>query len=514
MNLSGGARRILCELLVQVFLERRALAAELDALDPSRDYASLCRQGRFPEEVLEIVRAANAQGWVGALCQLIRQRTTRNDLLERLRELEAMAPAAADGPALPGEAVRELESAFTQSYTTVADLKRLFMYTQQISLAKYIERPETKPCDELIFTMLFELEGLDDWPRRLVREAARTKPAVEKVAKQLGWLEPATVTVGAAVIAEPKLHDFFGDENVREALLRVREYLKESADRIREVADSKDLHDALHRLQHEGVNPLGELQRRFPAPGTAFELGRHRRTVERVGQEIRQLLQRPALCDSPAVDLQRSLDSGLRWLRQGEQSGEASELKAGWNELRQMLGLMLPLANQMIIQGMRTLPLARLIAEFRRVGDPVPPRFGAWLQNLEQVNAGLADRIGTHRLWQTIDNGMRLLEVTMERPPEEIKAAWLTISAPLGKACQASPDWSGAAELREQIQMAARLFEEKLAAADALAMQHLMLELWTLSGQRFVHVDRQLKEACSPLREIGSQLESAMEAWG
>lgn len=511
MKLGGVARGLLCNLLGEVY-DKSGLTAALDGLSPSRDYAKLCKPGIFPEEVLEIVKAANGQGWVGALCDLIRERTDRPDLLDRLRELEALPPDTAGVQALPAATMQELEEAFTESYKTISDLKRLFLYTQQISLAKHIAGLESRPCEEVIFTMLFELEGLDDWPRRIVREAARKKPAVERVARQLGWLEASAVTTEAAVLPEPKLHDFFGDENVREVLLRVRDYLKESAERIREVADSKDLHDALHRLQHEGVNPLGELQRRFAAPGTVFELGRHKRTVERVGQEIRQLLQRPALCDSPAVDLQQSLDSGLRWLQQAENSGEASALKAGWNELRQMLGLMLPLANQMIIQGMRTLPLPRLISEFRRVGEPVPPRFREWLQNLEQVNAGLANKISTHRLWQTIDNGLRLLEVTMERPAEEIKSAWLTISAPLGKACQTPADWSGFGELREQIQMASGLFEEKLAAADLLAMQHLMLELWTLSGQRFVQVDRQLKEACSPLREIGSQLESALEA--
>lgn len=100
----------------------------------------------------------------------------------------------------------------------------------------------------------------------------------------------------------------------------------------------------------------------------------------------------------------------------------------------------------------------------------------------------------------------------MERPADEIRTAWQTIRTPLGKACQTPADWNTVGELREQIQMASRLFEEKLDAADGLAMRHLMLELWTLSGQRFVQVDRQLKDACSPLREIGSQLESALEA--
>ena len=105
MGLNGQQRAELRELIGEAF-DRRALQRALDAHD--RNLEAIAANGTFPEQVAEVVQAANRQGWVPLLLDLIEQESSdREDLRARVAALRKAAPAAHPAKT-PGSSARLL----------------------------------------------------------------------------------------------------------------------------------------------------------------------------------------------------------------------------------------------------------------------------------------------------------------------------------------------------------------------------------------------------------------------
>lgn len=188
--LTGDERRELREILCEAF-NRAELTQALAESTPSRKFEEFVGANNYPNQVFELIEAADRRGWGAELVEILeRERPTRQDLIARARTLPLEKGTEAE------ESDEELSALRKRFLTTdrPQELRRL-LYEVQSLLDRLPGHPEARELESGIERRLSQLAPL---PTRAREAPVLSAPARKALVRRIA--SAAAVLVLIAVV--------------------------------------------------------------------------------------------------------------------------------------------------------------------------------------------------------------------------------------------------------------------------------------------------------------------------
>jgi hypothetical protein len=294
--------------------------------------------------------------------------------------------------------------------------------------------------------------------------------------------------------------------------------------RIQVVADYKDIHDELHSMQKECLQPLSDAVGRFPdEERTRSSVFNSQQDLERILETIREIIARPTFGEGP-----------YRWLVMLEQAYEhlvrantldttndsiterelrAKALEDSVSKLAFILGVQPTQINVQLAKAASDLRLTDLLDTLSKIliylvgledYKERVTQFALALQSLAELCRQLQALINDHDKWQVIDVYLR--EMKNNPDIKRLKTGWMLLSEIM------EPLYAGRMESWSRVlQKEADALGNAIQADDFDQAKEPFQRLYSIASDRFVRVDKAIKRLCNDLREVGTSLSMMLE---
>jgi hypothetical protein len=303
--------------------------------------------------------------------------------------------------------------------------------------------------------------------------------------------------------------------DVRNAVIEFQTDFRVSYEQVDQLGDYKDIHDLLHNLQFSCYNGIIYAAARFPGDDEALDiLNEHVLTFESIVDELRNVASQPSM---PKQE--------LRWIDEAEQmkgdfhialnTMDEKKLKSVIAKLNRLLAIHPARINTLLTQSARALRLPTLWSALARICNDLtllnldPDRVKAFqvgVDALDKLQQALSDLVDKHDRWQNLEVDLRLSESLVDRDPDQFEMDWSDIKSKSEQLYTDSADeWATA--LKEE----SSGLEEALSNHNPVKVRRCFRNYQRRAANRFYQVDKQLKELCGSLRQIGVPLASVLE---
>ena len=409
---------------------------------------------------------------------------------------------------------QELHAAFLAAFPNWELLEEMLLLKMGMRLAGSVARAG---MTTVIFQLLFNvMEPHGDLPS-IVKAACRhsSNQRLWSIATGLGWTPDPSDKAGEAAASFRTslrtLTELMRDPNVKSQLQIFRVVFEGADSRIHTVGDYKDLHDRLHDVQRLSYSPILSARRDFPQGETRDQLRVDSRKLRTLINQLREIVLRPTLDANDFVWIEETLETARAQLDVAIDESSSVKLEGAISMLKEVMDLQPTIINRLLLVSVGYLDLPRLRSRLQQVAETLKT-LGAADQQLSLFEKGVADlgildaelktQMSTHRGWQAVDNNLRLVENSLNKPIETLQAAWAVLQKKLdGVLGQTTADWAG--ELRDVAGLLDDAIEEKRHSSIALFFNKLQ----TLAGDRFYNVDKEMKQLCEKLRPLGKEFD-------
>jgi hypothetical protein len=385
-----------------------------------------------------------------------------------------------------------------------------------------------KPCEVplLLSTRLYS--DLTTTGSRHERELRRLIATI-KGSREVGMAlplspEPQLVEADTAVEALKELTVILKDVDVSEALKNYRTFFDRATHDIQRLADFKDVHDQLHKLQIEFQTVV------------LSDLAAGNRTSYRL---YRSAL-RPVIVEIKEVQARMTTEE-FRWVERLEQADALFAAAVAENDdkkaataltlIETVLHLHTASVNSGVISSIRALRLEELLetmsAVCRDASAVAGKEFILLLEGVEALRRlarNLAALVHEHGQWQDVDSDLRLIDRVLSFPLITALAESQAPSASVAHEIARSSDMTtigvmwpmtteAVANLARDDENWLNMLEEQRRPVDEAVSTKNMQGLRDhyplyrrVTVERFFKVDRTLKTQCDELRHVGAQL--------
>lgn len=311
---------------------------------------------------------------------------------------------------------------------------------------------------------------------------------------------------------------------VKDEVTRFRERFEKACSQIQVLADYKDVHDELHLTQRGCLQPLLDAQEGFPDKDRAREnVLDSQYELQRSVESIEEVMGRPTFANGGHF-WPRNLQMALTFLTAANQmvanADQHDERERRISSLGEaILNLNLVIAkqpsrfNDFLREAARDLKLADLILALTSIGGHLTEigqerekvkRFETAIENLADLYRKLKVLLADHDKWQEID--LMLHEMKNNLDMSKLKAYWKFLPEAM------EPMYAGRTErwARQFQELGCSLDDAILGDEFELAKEPFQ-RYYSLSGDRFIRVDKAIKNLCGDLREVGASLSLILE---
>lgn len=370
------------------------------------------------------------------------------------------------------------------------------------------------------------LNGSREWDRLF--EAVRTPPKqtlIEDFAdiKTLKARSPAggPPSIGKGLKA---LRELMARPEVAAEVTLFRGGFEKACNQIQVLADYKDVHDELHLAQRGCLQPLLDAQEGFPDKEQArINVLNSQYELERHVENIQEVMSRPTFGHGQHF-WPRNLEMALTSLMAANEAVVSADQHKERERRIEALGdaifnLNLVIARQparfdnFLREAARELKLADLILALTNIGGHLTDlgqdrekvnRFETAIENLADLYRKLKVLLADHDKWQEID--LMLQEMKRDLDLSKLKSYWAFLPEAV------EPMYAGRTEswARQFQDLGCSLTDAVLANEFERAKEPFQ-RYYSLAGDRFIRVDKAIKNLCGDLREVGAALSLILE---
>jgi len=414
---------------------------------------------------------------------------------------------------------QQLRAAFLVSFTRWEALEEMLLLQMGLRLAELVARDA---MSTVIFQLLFiVMESRSELPD-VVKAACRHVPGNQQlwqVATRLGWAPDRTDKPGEAAASFHTslraLKELLSDANVKSHLQAFRVVFEGADRRIHTVGDYKDLHDRLHDVQRLSYSPILSARRDFPQGQTRIQLEIYTKKLKTFVKQLQNIVKRPTLDANDFLWIEESLEVALLKLEEAIAELSSAKLENAINTLAHVLELQPTIINSLLLRSVNDLDLPRLHSRLQQVAQTLQT-LGADPKQLEWFEKGVRDlsvldtelkmQMSNHRGWQAVDNNLRLVEISLDKPIEDLEAAWKILQIKLNVVLsQKAEDWA------EEIKDSSRLLDDAIKTKNYSSIFLFFTTLQTIASDHFYNVDKDMKELCEKLRPLGNQFDVILQ---
>jgi hypothetical protein len=323
------------------------------------------------------------------------------------------------------------------------------------------------------------------------------------------------------------LCELMGRAEVKAKVERFNPQLKTAHSQIQRVADYKDMHDELHLMQKECLQPLWNAIGRFPDDEQAREnVLRAQVDLERNLESIQQMLQRPTFNQTSQTWVVK-LAQSLYFLTLAIETNDAAEpvaererrikaLQDAVEHLDAVLASQPTRLNRGLNEAADALRLSELLLALVSIRTRmVAPNqeeeeiekvrmFEAAIDNLTDLYRKLKVLVNDHHKWQDVDTELRRIKNNFKLL--ELELSWgflLEMTEPLylGR----SESWA------EKFREISNNLGAAIEAGDFEKAKEPFQRYYSRASDRFIRVDKAIQRLCNDLREVGQSLSLVLE---
>ena len=321
---------------------------------------------------------------------------------------------------------------------------------------------------------------------------------------------PDVVGQGLAALRELMQHS----PDVRTAVVAFQANFQTAHEQVDILADYKDLHDILHRLQFQCYNLLAQAATRFPGDDMTLDnLAEYQLTLEGTAGELQQVSTRSAVLKQEASWIEEVRRSNMD-LSNALQTLDSSLLKRVLWRLNRVLAIQPARINALLNQQAHALRLSALMSALLRVSQNLTAlhadagkvsQFQNGVEALGNLGNHLTALVDAHDSWQTVELELRRIEAFLDQDLQELEMSWPDLKAQVGPLCgDSDEDW--AAALRTD----AEALTASLSERNPAAIKRCFRSFRRRASNRFFRVDVDLKSVCGELRMVGEPLASVL----
>lgn len=302
---------------------------------------------------------------------------------------------------------------------------------------------------------------------------------------------------------------------VRRAVVAFSIHFAEARQQIEVLSSYKDLHDLLHRLQHDCYEPMEEEAERFPDDEEGREnLLIHEQSLEEALEELGELGRRGEFVGDEPGRIWKDLEAVSEGLRASLDASDTAELRSALRQLDRVLARWPPRINVRLNDAARALNLPQLAASMETVCGRLRElnlrpeqvaQFEEGVVALSRLARTLTNLVGDHDQWQLIEQDLRQIGGDLARSLEELESAWPSLKR------QMEPLYLGIAERWAlALKTESEKLENTLAAQDPTRVRLCFRSYRRQAERRFFRVDDALKRQCHELRQAGEPLAAVL----
>jgi hypothetical protein len=310
------------------------------------------------------------------------------------------------------------------------------------------------------------------------------------------------------------LHEFLQDPGIQRAAAGFQAVFKGAREQINVLSDYKDLHDILHELQFKWYDPILIPAERFRnGEGGSDDLERYDFDLESAVSDLQKVASKRSLPRpqkswlDKIVEAQQTLHEALEQSKP-RQLGKALELMGS------VLDVFPSLINGAMLAAAEALRLPDLADALMGLRDrletiQITPekirQFEDGVSELRRLEQDLAALVHEHDTWQQVDVDLRQIDDSVLEDLTEFTLAWAEVRKNVESLYNDKiVDWA-----RPFVAEGQKL-DNSIAAGDIDKIRASFRAYRNRAGTRFYKVDKQLKDKCAEVRQVGMALDSVL----
>jgi hypothetical protein len=384
--------------------------------------------------------------------------------------------------------------------------------------------------------------GNDEEKSRLTKEIERTWQKLQQEQGTPGTLATACEQLDYLQEQEEWTADVELREQINVITIGIARYGFTEADRqVGVVADYKELHDILQKVERQCYNPIrGEAERARTDESAAANLQMYTVDLEPLTDRVQHVADRGSLPRDVVDDVRRDLKEAQRLLWQalaapGAPAGpgpaapvppapaapatvalqpETRTLRRATSLLKHLVQGKTPLINAALREAARSLPLPHLTVTLKavrtaRAGLPHAFRRPSFEQDVDAfigLSQTLPALVEDHSAWQSLEVELNLHERNLNGDIQEFVDLWSELRKATNARCPPSAMDPWAVALRDDL-----VAMNSAISLDAPGVRRAFWPLRRRVANRFYEVDNLLRAECTRLRDLISRLLGFLE---
>jgi hypothetical protein len=373
-------------------------------------------------------------------------------------------------------------------------------------------------CQSLV-KFLHQRGRIQELAERCAREFANIDWTYTPDPSEQALFGPAQFTdLGAPAMthALTALVDLMRSPAVFAAVNQCKTDLEQTQAQVGALADLKDVHDLLHRLQFDCYNIILYNAKSFPAVESAYEtISAHRDILNTLVTGMSRAAEKPIFAndDMSWLDLLRKSADALS---QAVDNMDAGALTKAIGLLKRILAQQPSRVNTRLNDKAQALRLGALVRDLSTVRDKlahVPEadaakvaQFRAGVESLASLESSLKAIVGDHNKWQAVEDDLRLFDAEVDQGVADWQSFWPDVKSKVNALCVAGAQWSA------DLQTAQVKVDQSIAGALDMQIRVSFRAFRNKASARFYEVDANLKEMCNQLRTLGEPLNNVLGA--
>ncbi|MBT9317676.1 hypothetical protein IXB50_19835 [Leptothoe spongobia TAU-MAC 1115] len=346
---------------------------------------------------------------------------------------------------------------------------------------------------------IYQSQPDPDTIKRIVREELKN-PAKE-------YANPISTGLSAlaALMQAPK---------IREAVIAFRVDFQAALEQIEIIANYKELHDLLHRLEFQCYSGIVQEVRRFPDDETALDiLTDHEMTLEQLVQAIQVVAQRETIATREVMWL-KDLKQSQQELHDAIELLDLRKLQKTIWLLNRVLAIQPSRINTNLNVAARALRLPALVHALQAIWSTLSAgtsdrekisEFQWGLNTLADLNERLGALVSGHDYWQEMDLELRRIEGSVDKDLIELEMSWPDLKERSTELFDQDAD-----EWTAKFQVSCEKLDDALITANPIKIKRYFRVYRREASNRFYQVDVTLKRLCEDLRKVGNPLASVL----
>lgn len=312
------------------------------------------------------------------------------------------------------------------------------------------------------------------------------------------------------------LVDLMRSPAVFAAVSQCKTNLEQAQAQVGALAELKDMHDLLHRLQFDCYNIILYNAKSFPAVESAYEtISAHRDILTTLVNGILRAVEKPSFAneDMSWLDLLRK---SADFVSHAVDNMDAGALTKAIGLLKRILAQQPSRINTRLNDKAQTLRMGDLVRDLNTVRAKlvkVPDadaakvaQFNAGVDSLASLEASLKAIVNDHNKWQAVEDDLRLFDADVDQGVADWQSFWPDVRGKVHALCIDGATWAN------DLRTAGAKVDQAIAGNAEMQIRTSFRAFRNKASARFYEVDTNLKEMCNQLRTLGEPLNNVLGA--